>query len=409
MRSTTPRSRLRTKTPGRLARGRPVAVLAVGVSSLLLSTALAGTAAGAAPEGSVTVVAKGLNNPRHLVADARGDLYVAEAGRGAAEPKKAPCIRTVNPETNQPTTVCYGPTSAITRVRDGKSRRVVTGLPSVAEVTGQNATGVSDLTVPEGGTAVAVMNLGADPRKRSSALPGPARPASGHLLAVDVRNDRFRIGPDVAAFEVARNPDAADPNSGVDSNPYAVASGKSRWPVVVADAGGNDLLAVDRDGRIRLLAVFRARLVDAPAMLKLPPGTKLPMQSVPNSVTQGPDGAWYVGELTGFPFQPGAARVWRVVPGHAPTVVATGFTTIIDLAFDRHGHLLVLEIARNGLLDPTSSGALWRIGHDGSRTLVTSALTAPGGVVVAKDGHAYVTNRSTSAGTGEVLRVRLSR
>ncbi len=54
-----------------------------------------------------------------------------------------------------------------------------------------------------------------------------------------------------------------------------------------------------------MLAVFHARLVDAPPFLGLPPGTKIPMQAVPNSVVQGPDGAWYVGQLTGFPFPVG--------------------------------------------------------------------------------------------------------
>ena len=53
-------------------------------------------------------------------------------------------------------------------------------------------------------------------------------------------------------------------------------------------------------------------MVDAPPFLGLPPGAQMPMQSVPTSIVKGPDGAYYVGELTGFPFQVGAARVWRL-------------------------------------------------------------------------------------------------
>lgn len=56
------------------------------------------------------------------------------------------------------------------------------------------------------------------------------------------------------------------------------------------------------------------------------PGTKMPMESVPTSVAYGPDGALYVSELTGFPFPAGASTIWRVVPGKAPTVYATGLT-----------------------------------------------------------------------------------
>jgi hypothetical protein len=74
------------------------------------------------------------------------------------------------------------------------------------------------------------------------------------------------------------------------------------------------------------------------------------MQAVPTSVTVGPDGAYYVGQLTGFPFPVGGARVFRVVPGHRPRVFARGFTNIIDIAFDRRGRLHVLEIAANGIL-----------------------------------------------------------
>jgi hypothetical protein len=377
---------------------------------LVSPAAAVGVQAGliAAPAGAdtgITVVARGLANPRHLTTDGHGSIYVAQSGRGAANPAKAPCIDTLNPETQQTETFCYGTTGAITRIRGHHVDTVVTGLPSVAGKTGEGAGGVSDLTAPDDGHALAVVNLGGDPRAKAKTLPAPAVATFGHLLTVDLEHNRFRTSTDVSAFETAKNPDAADPGSGYDSNPYAVAA--SRGGAVVADAGGNDLLSVDHHGRTSLLAVFHARLVPAPAVLKLPPGTKIPMQSVPNSVVKGPDGAWYVGELTGFPFVVGAARVWRVVPGQAPTVFASGFTNIIDLAFDGHGHLLVLEIASKSLNDPTSPGALWRVGHDGKKTLVTSALTQPGGVAV-QDGAAYVTNLSTSPDKGQVLRIRLN-
>jgi sugar lactone lactonase YvrE len=124
-------------------------------------------------------------------------------------------------------------------------------------------------------------------------------------------------------------------------------------------------------------------------------------------VAKGPDGAYYVGELTGFPFLVGAARVWRVVPGKAATVYATGFTNIIDLAFDRRGRLVVLEIAKNSLLSGDPTGALIRVNRDGSRTEIASAgLVTPTSVAVADDGTFYVSNKGTMAGTGEVLRIR---
>jgi hypothetical protein len=75
-------------------------------------------------------------------------------------------------------------------------------------------------------------------------------------------------------------------------------------------------------------------------------------------VVRGPDGALYVSELTGFPFPLGGARIYRVAPGSAPTVYATGFTNVIDLEFDSAGNLYVLEIDRNGLAMPEVVGRL---------------------------------------------------
>ena len=43
-----------------------------------------GVAAPAAARTSVDVVARGLDSPRHLAFGSRGDLFVAEAGRGGS-------------------------------------------------------------------------------------------------------------------------------------------------------------------------------------------------------------------------------------------------------------------------------------------------------------------------------------
>lgn len=52
------------------------------------------------------------------------------------------------------------------------------------------------------------------------------------------------------------------------------------------------------------------------------------------------------GELTGFPFPVGEARIYRIEPGFAPTIFATGFTMISDLAFGADGSLYALEYDR---------------------------------------------------------------
>jgi hypothetical protein len=135
------------------------------------------------------------------------------------------------------------------------------------------------------------------------------------------------------------------------------------------------------------------------------------MQAVPTSVVKGPDGAYYVGQLTGFPFPPGGANVWRVRPGHAPEVFAGGFTNIIDIAFDKRGRLYVLEIATGGLLntpeDELPVGRLVRVNKNGSRkTLASEGLAAQGGFVLGH-GAAYITNNSILSDAGQVVKVKL--
>jgi len=118
---------------------------------------------------------------------------------------------------------------------------------------------------------------------------------------------------------------------------------------------------------------------------------------------------YYVSQLTGFPFPVGGANVYRVDPRTgATTVVASGFTNIMDLAFGRDGTLYVLEIDENGLLAPGDEGAIFAIKRGGSPrqiTLPAGTLTAPGGITVGRSGALYVSNQTFVPGSGEVLRI----
>jgi hypothetical protein len=153
------------------------------------------------------------------------------------------------------------------------------------------------------------------------------------------------------------------------------------------------------DGSLELLTVLptRTSMTDPEQSI----------ETVPTTVAKGPDGAYYIGELTGWPYYKGEARVWRVMPGHEPSVYADGFTNIVDLTFDEQGRLGVLEMAKEGMFDgnpgrngDTVTGRLVRIERNGTRTdLATAGLENPGGVVYAGNGTYYVTNRATGVGT----------
>jgi streptogramin lyase len=144
----------------------------------------------------------------------------------------------------------------------------------------------------------------------------------------------------------------------------------------------------------------------APPFLGLSPGTKIPQQAVPDAIVAGPGGAFYVATLTGFPFTVGTAAVYKIVPGHAPQVVAGGFTNIIDIACDRWGNVYVLEIAKNGLLGNDPTGSLIKIDPQGHRTEIAAGqLVAPSGLAIAHDGTIYVTTNSVSATDGQLVKI----
>ncbi|MCA1782003.1 MAG: ScyD/ScyE family protein [Intrasporangiaceae bacterium] len=288
---------------------------------LLGSIALVATM-GAAPtanaDAHLTVVASGLDNPRHLSVGPAGDLFVAEAGRGG----DGPCFD--GPEGGE---VCFGLSGAITRVTaKGKQERVLTGLDE--------------------------------------------------------------------------NP-IHDP----DSNP----GGFIRWgsDYIVADAGGNTLVEASKDGATRTLAVFEDQLAFAPPFLGLPEGTKIPSQSVPTSVVQGPGGALYVSELTGFPFEKGLAKIYKVDKRGNVSVYASGLTNVTDLAFGPGNVLYAVQLASNGLFaGPVGSVVAIPKGGGDGHTVVAEGLFAPYGIAI-RGKMAYVTTGSVAAGGGQVVAIPL--
>ena len=178
-----------------------------------------------------------------------------------------------------------------------------------------------------------------------------------------------------------------------DSNPFSLLA-EQNGSVVVVDAGGNSLLRVDNAGSISTLAVIPP----------LPPGLATSNDPVPTSIAVGPDGAYYIGSLSGAPFRDGAANIYRVVPGEAPTVFLSGFKTITDIDFDRQGGLYVLQYS-SGATGTTAPGSLLRVAPDGTRTSIIEGLNQPTSVKVGPDEAIYLTVNSVSPGMGQVVRL----
>jgi hypothetical protein len=189
-----------------------------------------------------------------------------------------------------------------------------------------------------------------------------------------------KIYADTLAFDRANNPDAVnhygvenpdqcvidalsaigfphDYTGGVDSHAYSVASYGSSW--IVADAGSNTVLSVDRKGGIRTLAVLPPQPVeitaDMAAAFGLPAcvaGVTYSFEPVPTDVEVGLDGMLYVTTLPGGPEGPvlGArGSVYKVNPWNGSSqLVVTGFVGATNLALGWRGEIYVAELFNEG-------------------------------------------------------------
>ncbi len=184
--------------------------------------------------------------------------------------------------------------------------------------------------------------------------------AGRKLYTVNHGTPKFLAG--LGKFERIVNPDGGE----VDSNPFDVtALGTKR--ALIADAGANAVLVANRRGGVNWIATLPDELAptdNAKALAGCPDGPadicelpdEIPAQGVATSVAIGPDGAFYVSELKGFPAPLGMSRIWRIEPDarhvHCDadvtdgpcTLVADGFTSIVDLTFGSDGTAYVTEL-----------------------------------------------------------------
>lgn len=222
--------------------------------------------------------------------------------------------------------------AGIVELRDGVTR-LVASLP-----------GVSDMAPIKANDMFAITGGGTGP---------------GAAKLYRVTKGKVQLLADLGQFEATVNPDPPE----INPNPFDVAAlGPGR--ALVADAGGNSLVLFEKDGKLDWVATLPVELVSTSNVKKLfgcpagPPDicglpAQIPAQPVATSIAVGPDGAYYMGELKGFPAPTGESRIWRIEPGarHATCgtssacrVVADGFTSIVDLAFGPDGTLYVVEL-----------------------------------------------------------------
>ncbi|OQR64565.1 hypothetical protein B6E66_08140 [Streptomyces maremycinicus] len=336
------------------------------------------------------VVASALHNPRAVRIQSDGSILVTEAGSGPTVPCTTPGAQ------------CLGFNGSIYRVKGSVQGRVVTGLPSVQIVRADGSSvigGAIEAEAAPGGTYRVISGLSGTPTTRAALGAG-----SGPLGTLSIAQGQV-LG-DLAAHEVANDPDSVLGNNEVFSNPWNFA--RDGGDFLVTDAGANDLIRVHPDGTTTTEAVFPNNVVPAAASEGAAVAPAGQAEAVPTGIVRGWDGAFYIADMSGI--RTGLSRIWRYVPGGQPTVFASGLTGLIDLAVAPGGDLIALSYTGGATSSGLLPGALTRIHKKtGAATVIDTggSLNTPTGVAVGSQGDIYVTS-NTQGSSGELLKFSAS-
>jgi len=340
-------------------------------------------------------------------------MYVVEAGLGSGDGTGVGLTGSV--------TEISGPGSS-----HPTARRIITGLASTADEgnvlgpDGVSVLGNGNISIIIGSTTAAF---------QGAPIPPAVTGQFGHLLQGN-SSGQWKIVADVGDFDFQwtgdnKNAPFAPPGQFPDANPYAVLALPGRH--YVADAAANTINEVLPNGTVRILAY-----VPNPKLPAVPGGPPvIPISdSVPTCVAQGPDGLLYVATLAfGANFArfgasspafwktlPPQSKVYRFDPNASSqiqfltdaNVWADGLNPVTGCGFGPGGfYVTEFETQQSGY----KTGDVVRIainpnGTSGAHTAMgVGLLHQANGFAAGPDGGIYVSNFSTSAAIGQVVRV----
>ena len=372
----------------------------------------------------ITTVLTGLNAPRGITFDNRGNLYVSESGLagngpagltntgrvskyewGHTSPEWSTSFESlfVTEDPSQPPDV-LGPEGISASCPD---EHHYDARPNGHHHHGRNCT--VQVIMSESHDGVAALSNGAIQTKDA-----------GHLYGLDPKTgaptDLSNVGDQSYAFTTAHK--HLFPSDFPDANPYGVLvvrdhhgdhhsraggyhhHGGTRTFVV--DAGANTVNEIMRDGTMRVVAY-------------IPNEHRKPFRdSTPTCAAMGPDGYLYVGtlDLLANFASPHRSKIYRVDPnGNFPARgklwARGGLAFLTSCTFDKWGNFWATEMFR-----PTSGppGDVVKIPfNDPSKRQYIGAgqLPLPGGITQGPDGAMYVTVNSANPepGSGAVMRI----
>jgi hypothetical protein len=336
---------------------KAVALLATTIGLVGVPSVASARGAGSGGAAPITTVATGLSGPRQINDYIGNRLLVAESDSGQ--------VSSVDIETGAVTTLLSGLFSPQgVAYSDGLLYVAVGGPPPPGEG-----------PPPPAGAKTAALVI--------------AKPGGPVLRTIDLLAYELKHNPDGQVQFVQGKPvDAL-------SNPFSVLAQRDR--VLVADAGANDVLAVDKEsGRVSTFfvppTVKQSEDPLCTPQAQSNPGT-LGCDPVPTGVVQGPDGLLYVSTLGAL--VPGASRVYVLTQSGRVVRIIDKLEGTTGVEVDSTGAVYAAELTAGAPMGPppanfdaSTVGQIVRIDRHGHRTY--AQVTTPSSVEI-EHGQLYST------------------
>jgi len=359
--------------------------------AVLLVLILAGSVNTAAAEQTfflrVDTIVSGLNKPYGLFLTDIGDLLIADSG--SATPY-------------QPST---SDGEILKLTKDGYLETVLSGLPSRWFI--GNTEGPMSIAVAPyfGHGKYLFVNIGIAYKQEEGSLFETYDALGFSVLVYNLEEHRLiEKYANLLDAEAIFNPDNRPP---LESNPTKIRFSRGRVLYVV-DSAANAVWQVDKDRRV---STFAALPLYDPPPGKTSTGEKI--EPVPTSIAVRGAKA-YISLFTGFPFITGFGRVVEVdINTGKQRDYISGLNFPVDVEFDLHGNLYILEYASSFDLSngfQPNSGRIIRLSQGGFLEVILEHVNFPRDMLIDKNGTIYVScleqdSNEAETGKGQILKI----